>query len=247
MVRSSPPSDRPVDGLGLRHPECRIALPDLLSAREGICEEGREVPRQASELLPDSALAQKKSHRSPWVVCLLITGLMGCYYQKKFLNLIMSRKQLQLGKCNNCRGEISNYKVHVNCASVYLAATPSLLKAAAGMGAAGAPFPRAKECGVGGHLWKGKQRPEGVTCTQLSSSEVASKWVRLTTLGTKWGATPGALESPLTLHTHPQRSHKQDSYESIHMTVYLFTVSMAYYIWTVYTMYTCIVWHTIHG
>lgn len=34
------------------------------------------------------------SAASHWVVCLLITGLMRCYYQEKFLNLIMSRKQL---------------------------------------------------------------------------------------------------------------------------------------------------------
>lgn len=34
------------------------------------------------------------SAASRWVVCLLITGLMPCYYQEKFLNLIMRRKQL---------------------------------------------------------------------------------------------------------------------------------------------------------
>lgn len=34
------------------------------------------------------------SAASCWVVCLLITGLMPRYYQEKFLNLIMRRKQL---------------------------------------------------------------------------------------------------------------------------------------------------------
>lgn len=44
---------------------------------------------------PGSApCAAEAPHSSRWVVFLLITGLMQWYYQEKFLNLIMSRKQL---------------------------------------------------------------------------------------------------------------------------------------------------------
>jgi len=82
--------DAPVTSLGKKKKE---------GGGKSSCLADGKVTLHHSEPPPSSGTAspcweKPLSAASRWVVCLLITGLTQCYYQEKFLNLIMSRKQL---------------------------------------------------------------------------------------------------------------------------------------------------------